>query len=120
MTEVTLELPDSLAASLSDAGNDLPRILELGVRALTANGRPEYDGMADVQVEADFRHHIEDFGQLRDGIEVPGQIFDHQPNPGFPRSLEQLANGHQVLLDDKAALGEWRQAIRMEVHPRSA
>lgn len=48
MTEITLELPDALAASLSEAGSNLPRILELGVRAWTATGKPEFDGMADV------------------------------------------------------------------------
>src|SRR5438477_7299145 len=101
MTEVTLELPDSLAASLSDAGNDLPRILELGVRALTANGRPEYDGMADV---------LETLARLP----TPDEILDLRPSPALDARIDALLAKNRTAGLDPSEQREWQSYEYLE------
>jgi len=48
MSPITVELPDELAQRLQGLGNDLPKILELGLREWNAASQPGYDGAAAV------------------------------------------------------------------------
>jgi hypothetical protein len=77
MVQVTLEFPDALATSLQNAGEHLPRILELGVRAWAASGRPEYDGTADV-LEALAR------------LPTPDEVLALRPSPALQERIEAL------------------------------
>lgn len=45
---MTLDLSDDLAAQLQHRREDLPRILELGLREITAAEEPGFKGMAEV------------------------------------------------------------------------
>lgn len=46
--QMTLDLPPALATVLEGETENLPRILELGVRAWQASDRPEFGGVAEV------------------------------------------------------------------------
>jgi hypothetical protein len=46
--EITLDVPDELARRLGNLKDELPQILELGLRELNASAQGEYTGAADV------------------------------------------------------------------------
>ena len=48
MPPITLTLPDDLASQIKAREQQLPRILELGLRELNAGGQSGFDGAADV------------------------------------------------------------------------
>ena len=48
MSPITFEVPDELAQRLRLLTDRLPRILELGLRELTASGQPGFVGAAEV------------------------------------------------------------------------
>jgi hypothetical protein len=48
MSSITLDLPDELAERLRLLADRLPRILDLGLRALSAESPAEYAGVAEV------------------------------------------------------------------------
>ena len=48
MTSITLDVPDEVADKLRVLADRLPRILDLGLRARSAEGSSEYEGVADV------------------------------------------------------------------------
>jgi hypothetical protein len=101
MAEVTLDLPDSLAASLKGARDDLPRILELGVRAWTAEGRPEYSGVVDV---------LETLARLP----TPDEILDLRPSSELQSRLDELLEKNRTAGLDAAQLREWQSYEYLE------
>jgi hypothetical protein len=48
MTPITLELPDELARRWTPHSDEMPRIVELGLRQLEAEVAPRYSGTAEV------------------------------------------------------------------------
>jgi hypothetical protein len=48
MASITVSIPDDLAAQLRAHEQDLPRILELGLREINASGESGFDGAADI------------------------------------------------------------------------
>jgi hypothetical protein len=48
MSTITLDIPDDLAERVRALADRLPRILDLGLRALTAEAPPAYGGAAEV------------------------------------------------------------------------
>ena len=48
MASITLSLPDDLASQIRAQQQQLPKILELGLRELNAGGQSGFDGAADV------------------------------------------------------------------------
>jgi hypothetical protein len=48
MASITLSLPDDLASQIRARQQQLPKILELGLRELNAGGQSGFDGAADV------------------------------------------------------------------------
>jgi hypothetical protein len=48
MSSITLSLPDDLAAQLQAQKQQIPKILELGLRELNASGQFGFDGAADI------------------------------------------------------------------------
>lgn len=48
MSSITLDVPDEVAEKLHALADRLPRILDLGLRALSAEASSEYEGTADV------------------------------------------------------------------------
>ena len=96
-----LELPDALAATVSEASNDLPRILELGVRALTAAGWPEYEGMADV---------LETLARLP----TPDEILALRPSSALQSRIEDLLEKNRTTGLDPAEQREWQSYEYLE------
>jgi hypothetical protein len=45
---LTIQVPDELARRLRRRASDLPRILELGLRQVEAEGQPQFDAVDDV------------------------------------------------------------------------
>jgi hypothetical protein len=48
MSSITLDVPDEVAEKLHALADRLPRILDLGLRALSAEASSEYEGVADI------------------------------------------------------------------------
>jgi hypothetical protein len=48
MSSITLDIPDEVAEKLHALADRLPRVLDLGLRALSAEASSEYEGIADV------------------------------------------------------------------------
>ena len=48
MASITVSVPDDLASQIRAQQQQLPRILELGLRELNAGGQSGFDGAADV------------------------------------------------------------------------
>jgi hypothetical protein len=48
MASITLSIPDDLVAQIRAHEQDLPRILELGLREINASGESHFDGAADI------------------------------------------------------------------------
>jgi hypothetical protein len=48
MASITVSVPDDLASQIRAQQQQLPKILELGLRALNAGGQSGFDGAADV------------------------------------------------------------------------
>lgn len=46
--EITFDIPDELASRLRSVEDQLPQILELGLRALSATAQPGFEGVAAV------------------------------------------------------------------------
>ena len=49
--------------------------------------------MADIQVEPELRHEVEQFTKLPHGVEAAGQVLDHESDAEFARERKQLADG---------------------------
>src|SRR5262245_8592133 len=62
MSSLTLEIPDELAERLSGLTEQLPRILDLGLRALSAEAQRQYAGPAD-------------FLEIRAGLPAPDEVL---------------------------------------------
>jgi hypothetical protein len=99
--QVTLELPEPLALSLRDATEHLPRILELGVRAWTATGRPEFDGVADV---------LEVLARLP----APQDVLALHPSSTLQARIEALLEKNRTRGLDPAEEREWQSYQYLE------
>jgi hypothetical protein len=68
MASITLSLPDDLASQIRAHQQQLPRILELGLRELNAGGKSGFDGAADVL-------------ELLAALPTPEEILNLRPSP---------------------------------------
>jgi len=93
--QVTLELPEPLARSLRGADDDLPRILEMGVRAWAAAGRPQYEGVSDV---------LETLARLPDADEV----LALRPSPALQARIDALLEKNRTSGLSPADEREWQ------------
>jgi uncharacterized protein (DUF2236 family) len=92
--EVTLDLPEPLARSLHDAAEHLPRILELGMRAWTAD-RTEFDSVADV---------LETLARLP----APEEVLSLRPTPALQARIEELLEKNRTAGLQPAEQREWQ------------
>ena len=67
MASITLSLPDDLASQIRAQQQQLPRILELGLRELNAGDQSGFDGAADVL-------------ELLAGLPTPEEILSLRPS----------------------------------------
>jgi hypothetical protein len=77
MASITLSLPDDLAAQIEARQQELPRILELGLRELNAGSQPGFDGAADVL-------------ELLAALPTPDEVMRLRPSPRLAARVAQL------------------------------
>lgn len=77
MASITISLPDDLASELRTHRDELPRILELGLRELNAGGQTGFDGAADVL-------------ELLAGLPSPEEILNLRPSANLAARVSQM------------------------------
>ncbi len=77
MASITLSLPDDLASQIRAQQQQLPRILELGLRELNAGGQSGFDGAADVL-------------ELLAALPAPEEILNLRPSSRLSARLTEL------------------------------
>ena len=74
---ITLDVPNELATRLEPLTNQLPRILELGLRELNANAQAGFEGAAEVL-------------EILAGLPTPKEILALHPSEAFQARLNVL------------------------------
>lgn len=77
MAPITLSVPDELALQIQTHQQELPKILELGLRELSARGQSEFEGAADVL-------------ELFAALPTPEQILSLRPSPRLASRIREL------------------------------
>ena len=77
MASIALSLPDDLASHLRVQQEQLPRILELGLRELNAGGQSGFEGAADVL-------------ELLAALPTPEEILKLRPSPRLSDRIAEL------------------------------
>ena len=83
MASITLSLPDELASQIRARQEDLPRILELGLRELNAGSQSGFDGAADVL-------------ELLAALPTPEEILKLRPSPRLAARVAELIEKSQA------------------------
>ena len=100
-SSVTVEIPDNLAAQLSSLEDQLPQILELGLRELNAVGQFSFEGAAQVL-------------EFLAGLPSPEEIIALRPSEALQQRITNLLdkNREQGLSTVEAL--EWQQYEYLE------
>ena len=92
MASITLSLPDDLASQIRAQQQQLPRILELGLRELNAVGQSGFEGAADVL-------------ELLAALPPPEEILSLRPSPRLSVRVTELIEksraGNMTPLDEE-------------------
>lgn len=92
MASITLSLPDDLASQIRAQEQQLPRILELGLRELNAGGQTGFDGAADVL-------------ELLAALPTPEEILKLRPSARLSARVSELIGksraGEMTPLDEE-------------------
>lgn len=101
MSSITLSLPDDLASQIRARQEELPRILELGLRELNAGGQSGFDGAADVL-------------ELLAALPTPEEILSLRPSARLSARVSELIEksraGEMTPLDEE----EWERYEYLE------
>jgi len=101
MASITLSLPDDLASQIRAQQQQLPRILELGLRELNAGGQSGFDGAADVL-------------ELLAALPTPEEILNLRPSARLLARVAELIEksraGEMAPLDEQ----EWERYEYLE------
>ena len=101
MASITLSLPDDLASQVRAREQQLPQILELGLRELNAAGQSGFDGAADVL-------------ELLATLPAPEEILNLRPSKRMASRvaalLEKSRAGELTPLDEQ----EWERYEYLE------
>jgi hypothetical protein len=76
--------------------------------------------VTDIQMQTQLGQRIEQLAQLCRGVEVAGQILQHQTDAPMRRVGKQLGQSLQILLHKERARVHWGMAVGMDVHPAGA
>jgi hypothetical protein len=77
MASITLSLPEDLALQIRAQQQQLPRILELGLREMNASGQSGFDGAADVL-------------ELLAALPAPDEILNLRPSTRLSARVAEL------------------------------
>ena len=107
MPPITLTLPDDLASQIKAREQQLPRILELGLRELNAGGQSGFDGAADVL-------------ELLAALPSPQEILNLRPSERLSARVAELIeknrSGEMTSLDQE----DWERYEYLEHLVRTA
>jgi hypothetical protein len=98
--QITLDLPDDLAAQLDAVQNKLPEILKLGLRELNASSREGFSGIADILEFLADLPTPEEILALRPTPQLQSQIselLDKNRSNGLNAEEEQLWQSYEYL-----------------------
>lgn len=77
MASITLSLPDDLASQIQARQQQLPKILEFGLRELNAGGQSGFDGAAEVL-------------ELLAALPAPKVILSRRPSPRLAARVAEM------------------------------
>jgi hypothetical protein len=101
MASITLSLPDDLESQIRARQEQLPRILELGLRELNACGQSGFDGAADVLELLAALPAPEEILKLRPSVRVAARVVE---------LIEKSRAGEMTPLDEE----EWEKYEYLE------
>ena len=101
MSSIALSLPDDLASQIRVHRQQLPKILELGLRELNAGGQCGFDGASDVL-------------ELLAALPTPEEILNLRPSPRLSARvaeiIEKRRTGEMTSFDEE----EWERYEYLE------
>ncbi len=114
--EITLTVPEELAARLRPLEKDLPRILDLGVREWSARGEAGFSGLADVLEKLAALPTPEEVLAIRPGPALQGRIDELlEKSQGGGLSAEEQREWEQYrYVEHLVRLAKARAALRLE------
>jgi len=94
--EITLDIPDELASRLRSLEEQLPQILELGLREYSATTREGFEGVADV---------LETLASLP----TPEEVFSLRPSEKLQTRISELLEKNRTEGLSPSEEREWAQ-----------
>jgi len=101
MGSITLSLPDDLATQLRAHQQQLPTILELGLRELNANAQSGFDGAAAVL-------------ELLAALPTPAEILNLRPSPRLSARVSELIEKSRSSQMTSTEEDEWEKYEYLE------
>src|SRR5580658_8396902 len=101
MASITLSLPDELASQVRAQQQQLPRILELGLRELNAGGQSGFEGAADVL-------------ELLARLPAPEEILNLRPSARLSARVADLIERSRAAEMTPADEEEWERYEYLE------
>jgi hypothetical protein len=99
--EITLDIPEELAARLRPVEDQLPRILELGLREFSATAQPGFEGIAAVV-------------EVLAGLPTPKEILALRPSDALQARISALLEKNRTEGLSPAEEHEWAQYEYLE------
>lgn len=99
--QITLDLPEDLALRLESLGEQLPTILELGLRELNASAQPGFVGVAEVL-------------ELLSALPDPEQVLALRPSETLQAEIQQLLEKNRLEKLTPAEEQRWEQYQYLE------
>jgi hypothetical protein len=99
--EITLDIPDELVSRLRPLEDQLPKILELGLRELSAAAQPGFEGVATVI-------------EVLAGLPTPEQILALRPSETLQSRISALLEKNRTEGLSPAEEQEWTQYEYLE------
>jgi len=91
---ITLDVPDELARRLQQLEDQLPQILELGLRELHAAAQPGFEGVADVV-------------EMLAGLPTPEEVMALHPSAALQARISMLLEKNRTAGLTPAEEHEW-------------
>lgn len=99
--EITLNVPDELATRMRPFEDQLPRILELGLREWHAAAQPGFEGAAEVL-------------EALAGLPTPEEILALRPSPAMQARIDALLEKNRSEGLNPAEKQEWEKYEYLE------
>lgn len=119
--QITLELPDELAAQLSALGDQLPQVLEYGLRELNAAPDAGLDGVADILEFLATLPTPEEIIALRPSADLQARIqelLENQQTRGLTSDEERLWQ-HYEYLEHLIRIAKAKAFLKLQQHRAS-